>query len=88
MSALYGSMQGRSNEVTRTGHGSMKAHIRGWNSGVRVQATHDEKGDTFKLFATSGSNGQAPSQFIGEVRLNDGVVEFTPEQELRCLQEQ
>ena len=67
MSALYGSMVAERGEVTKCGHKFLSAHIRGWTSGVRVNARHGKDGDEFDLYLTGGSNGAGGPQRIGTV---------------------
>jgi hypothetical protein len=77
MSALYGSIEtdAAKTNVTRRGHKAMSAHIRGWEVGVRIEARHDkEKGDTFAIFLTHGSNGAGTDTAIGEVELGQFVI--------------
>lgn len=52
------------------------AHIRGWDVGVRVEAS--ERGTHFDVYLTGGSNGHKPSRYVGAATLgSDGPV-FTP----------
>jgi hypothetical protein len=79
-------MQGDRKEVTRKGtaNSGIRAHIRGWDVGVKVVGkvygkTKKQEGyDYFEIFATGGSNGKNPSQKLGTVRLSetDGTVQF------------
>ena len=58
MSKFYGSMQGNRGEATRRGtaNSGMKAHVRGWNCGIAVNAlaTHEEE-EIFGVVLTKGS---------------------------------
>ncbi len=79
MSHFYVSAQGARGPVTRTGTKSsgIDAHVRGWDSGVKVlgRAYHSDglKRDVFDVYATSGSNGGGSDVFLGSVV--DGVFE-------------
>ena len=58
MSALYGTLSGgRAREKTYRGSNAMEARIRGWNVGVRVNASRSDEGRvTLKVYRTGGSN--------------------------------
>lgn len=74
MSHFYASVKGtRPKEVTRCGDktNGLTAHVRGWTSGIRVQAAAFPKIDCFTIYATSGSDGIAPDIEIGY--LSNGV---------------
>ena len=79
MSNLYASIDSdaRKTQATSRGHRNISAHVRGWDSGVEVVARHDETGDTFDVYVTSGSNGGGAWLLIG--RVIDGA--FYPEKE-------
>lgn len=67
MAHFYGSIDGRANtQATRTGTkgGGLRAHIRGWENGVRVVAAHENGKDVFYVFQTSGSNGRRADRFL------------------------
>jgi len=59
MSHFYGSMKGSRKEKTCCGHKStgMTAHIRGWNSGVKIDAyrSKNDLRDMFTIRVTGGS---------------------------------
>lgn len=58
MSNLYASIKGERGEATRCGRRTLRAHIRGWDSGIAVVANHaDLDSDEFEVYATEGSNG-------------------------------
>lgn len=58
------------------------AHIRGWNAGVRVDASED--GKTFRVYSTGGSNNPYRMTFLGVVReRDDGTEEFLTRWDLR-----
>jgi hypothetical protein len=54
------------------------AHIRGWHSGVNVEARETADGDAFYIWVTSGSDTQQHvSELIGVVRaVNNSPVFF------------
>lgn len=69
MSRLYASIDSdaRKTQATSRGHKHIDAHIRGWDSGVRVIARVTESGDVFDVYHTGGSNGGDSDQLIGTV---------------------
>lgn len=67
MSALYGSLSGERGEATKAGRKALSGHIRGWTSGVRVEARHGDDGDTFAVYVTAGSLAGKPDLLIGRV---------------------
>lgn len=74
MSHFYGSMCGNRGEATRCGtkDSGHYGHIRGWNSGVQVDARYSEwqERDEFHISGTGGSSGYG-SYTIGKVYLDD-----------------
>lgn len=53
------------------------AHIRGWHSGVNVEARHTPDGDVFYIWVTSGSDTQQHvSELIGVVKTVDKAPVF------------
>jgi hypothetical protein len=81
MSRLYGSLSGSaSTAATRCGSKSsgISAHVRGWDVGVQVDGYVNCEVDTFGIYATGGSNGSSPRQFLGTVSLVNGSPVFTP----------
>lgn len=76
-------MNGGRKDKTCLGHSpkGLTAHIRGWDSGVKVVATHykSQPGapDGFALYATTGSNGDdCDDVYLGEVILKGGKLTF------------
>ena len=77
MSNLYGTLSGERKDINKTGHTRLDAHIRGWEVGVYVVGVHDEnKQDSFKIYATHGSNGHGGDLLIGEITLVNGEPTF------------
>lgn len=70
MSRLYASIDSdsRKTQATSRGHKYVNAHIRGWNSGVRIVAGIEGDEDTFAVILTSGSSPSAPDRLLGTVR--------------------
>lgn len=69
MSNLYGSLDGnRGNTVTKASNRGLSGHVRGWDVGVRVAASHGDGSDEFSIALTGGSNGTRPDRPIGVVR--------------------
>ena len=67
----------RGNTVTAAGSkkSGQHCHIRGWNSGIYVEAHVDEDGnDVFTICTTGGSRSSRPSRFIGT--LKDGWLDL------------
>ena len=71
MAHFYASIQGNRSERTCQGtkNSGIQGHIRGWESGVRVEGYHDEKTgeDAFRVYLTSGSNGRHSDIYLGKV---------------------
>lgn len=76
MSALYGTLSGERNPVTKCGHKILSGHIRGWNSGVLVLARHTKNGDEFEIYKTHGSNGPHSNILIGIIK-TDGSLHYS-----------
>ena len=73
MSRFYGTMQGSRGETTRTGTkaSDLRAHVRGWDFGVRVCVYDDDGVDTALVYLTSGSNGAGRDRYIGTFTAKD-----------------
>ncbi|MFA5238402.1 MAG: hypothetical protein WC476_01665 [Phycisphaerae bacterium] len=78
MSQFYASIVGNRGEATRQGtkNSGITGHIRGWNTGGRVNCYYDadKKADVVEFYLTSGSNERGKSQFIArfiEGKLHD-----------------
>lgn len=58
MAHLYGAMKGSRGEATRCGTKSsgIRAHVRGWDVGIRSQVHHDLDHDQALAEVTRGSN--------------------------------
>jgi hypothetical protein len=59
MARFYGSMSGQAkSEVTRRGNSisGVRAHVRGWDTGVMVEAQNHNGKDQFYIAFTGGSN--------------------------------
>jgi hypothetical protein len=71
ISDLYGSVIGSERtEATRSGtkNSGIRAHIRGWNVGVKVIGRMVNGRAVFDVFRTSGSNGRNGDIFITNVK--------------------
>jgi len=69
MAHFYGEVQGNHGEATRMGteKSGFRAHIRGWNIGIRVRCEVNSEGkDTIFVYKTGGSNG-GNSELIAEL---------------------
>ena len=70
MAQFYAEIQGNRGSVTRGGSkdSGIQGHIRGWNSGIRVEGHHEEDiGDIFLVYSTSGSNETTRDMLIGKL---------------------
>lgn len=70
MSRFYVSASGSAKTVaTRRGttNKPTKAHVRGWDCGVSVEAFADGEKDCFNVYVTGGSSGEGSSKLIGVV---------------------
>lgn len=76
MARFYVTAQGNRGETSRQGSQHIEAHPRGWSVGVRVFGKADGPDDVFDIWATGGSRGAVPSQYLGSVRLVDGRPTF------------
>ena len=83
MSHFYGSMDGSAKTTaTRCGTKSsgIGAHIRGWDSGVKVEAVHnpDTGRDSFMISMSGGSNRpNVRNSYLGYIEVDDdGNVTF------------
>jgi hypothetical protein len=77
MARFYASISGQApTTATRRGSKSsgISGHIRGWDSGVRVEGSYDPDtdADVFRVYATAGSNGHGADRLIATI--TDGVV--------------
>lgn len=61
---------------TGTSNSGIQAHVRGWNSGVRVDAGFVDGCDSFVIYATHGSNGGGHDVFLGTVVKVNGSLQF------------
>lgn len=71
-----GSLQGSRGEATRTGTktSGIGAHVRGWNTGVRVFVDHDSPGvDVVYVYRTGGSNGATADKLVCTWAENEDV---------------
>ena len=68
MSNLYGSLSSnKGKDVTKTGSSCLEGHIRGWNDGIRVEASHTDAGDSFEVYQTGGSNRTSADRRLGKL---------------------
>ena len=70
MAQFYAQIQGNRGSATRGGSkdSGIQGHIRGWNSGIRVEGYHEEDlGDIFLVYGTSGSNKTTGDTLIGKL---------------------
>jgi hypothetical protein len=69
MSRLYASIDSdaRKTQATARGHKEISAHVRGWDSGVRVAASIEDGRDVFHVYETGGSHDAASHRLIAVV---------------------
>ncbi len=77
MARFYASISGQA-PTTATRRGSkasgITGHIRGWDSGIRVEGSYNAEtdADVFRVYATTGSNGNGSDRLIATI--TDGVL--------------
>lgn len=84
MAHFIGGVQGSRGSVTRLGSKDSGIHgfVYGWNVGVQFNIYVDRDGeDVIRIVANGGSNGRQRSLPVGEVKIVDGVLTFTPDKE-------
>ena len=70
MAQFKADIQGSRGSVSRLGGktSGITGHIRGWESGIRIEGHHDEDlGDIFMVYQTSGSGFKARDILIGKL---------------------
>lgn len=72
MARLYASIYGQAkSQATRRGANTIGGHIRGWEGGVEVSGfAEGDKGDTFEVFVTGGSNNRLPRKLLATVAVS------------------
>ena len=81
MARFKGDIQGARGNASRLGSADsgMTAHVRGWDSGIRISAYAEGDADVFHVYASRGSNGGMSSGFpIGVLREENGRLTFEP----------
>jgi len=70
MARFKGDIAGSRGEASRLGdtHSGISAHVRGWNSGIRVRGYAVGDADHFEVYATGGSNGVTSDKFLGVLK--------------------
>lgn len=71
-------IQGERGEVSRLGNADsgIEARAQGWEVGVKIVGRVIDGEDVFHIYANKGSNGGTYSEFLGSVKLEDGVPVF------------
>lgn len=66
MAQFIAEIQGNRGMASRLGSkmSGIFGHIRGWNTGIRVDGVFDDNEDKFYVYATSGSNGHRSDTLI------------------------
>ena len=70
MAQFKADIQGSRGSVSRLGGktSGITGHIRGWESGIRIEGHHDEDlGDIFMVYQTSGSGFRAKDVLVGKL---------------------
>ena len=70
MAQFKADIQGSRGSVSRLGGktSGITGHIRGWESGIRIEGHHDEHlGDIFMIYQTSGSGFKSKDILIGKL---------------------
>ena len=70
MAQFKADIQGSRGSASRLGGktSGITGHIRGWESGIRIEGHHDEDlGDIFMIYQTSGSGFKAKDILIGKL---------------------
>lgn len=68
MAHFKGTVRGSRGVASRLGSDSLQTTCNGWNSGVTVKATRDEKTfkNTFRVWRNGGSHGRTGSELLAE----------------------
>jgi hypothetical protein len=68
---FWAEVEGNGSPVTRGGSkaSGIRAHLCGWNIGVRVELSHEDGRDVIRVYHTGGSNGpdRNPGQLIAHL---------------------
>ena len=70
MAQFKADIKGGRGSVSRLGGktSGITGHIRGWESGIRIEGHHDEHlGDIFMIYQTSGSGFKAKDVLVGKL---------------------
>ena len=70
MAQFKADIKGSRGSVSRLGGktSGITGHIRGWESGIRIEGHHDEHlGDIFMIYQTSGSGFKSKDILIGKL---------------------
>ena len=70
MAQFKADIQGSRGSVSRLGGktSGITGHIRGWESGIKIEGHHDEDlGDIFMVYQTSGSGFKAKDVLVGKL---------------------
>ena len=65
MSRFYGEIIGERGSVTKCGHKYIESHIRGWDYGIKVVCSVNERGNSeYRVYKTGGSNNSSGNELI------------------------
>ncbi len=70
MAQFRGTLEGARGSASRLGHATsgLVVTARGWDVGVRVEATHEDGRDVFRVWRDGGSNGSSPVELLVTLR--------------------
>jgi len=69
MSRFYASAEGERGTVTKCGNKFIETHTRGWNYGIKVVCSINERGNNeYRVFKTGGSNYSTSDSLIHEYK--------------------
>lgn len=73
MAQFRATVQGQRGQASRLGskRSGLRAAVNGWDSGIYVEAAHDDK-DKFYVYATGGSHG-GPVRLLGVLEHGEWV---------------
>jgi len=70
MAQFKGTLEGSRGTASRLGHKTTGLNVtcNGWDSGVEVQAIHENGKDVFYVYRTGGSNGYQATELIKTIK--------------------
>jgi len=73
MAQFRGTIQGSRGTTSRLGHKTTGLHVTcdGWDTGIEIEAVHENGKDVFYVYKTGGSNGLASTVKVATVSGGD-----------------